>query len=105
MGISENWANLVENGSINFGYLGFRDAGSDRAMVRAKYDPIKMYGGDPMNEDDNQALYGANPSKTPLWWVGVVPIDSADDIGEIKYAAKITYNVVSFRKKHDLLSD
>lgn len=105
MGVSENWANLVENGSINFGYLGFRDAGSDLTRVRASYDPVRMFGGPAINEDDNQALYGANPSKSPLWWIGVVPIDSAEDIGEIKYAVKITYNVISFRKKHDLNSD
>lgn len=101
----DSWETLVENGSVVMHPLGARDGGTDVTMVKNTYEAKKMFGVKALNEDDNQALYGANPSKSPTWTIGVCPINTSDTIGAVRYAVKIEYNVISFRKKHDLAQD
>lgn len=101
----DNWEDLTENGSINIQPVGARDGGADIVKLRKTYNAKRMFGSRALNEDDNQALYGANPSKSPTFTVGVVPINSADTLGGVRYTVKLTYDVVSFRRKHDFGQD
>lgn len=102
---TDTWTTLTENGSVKFKYLGPGDGGSDVVTCTSYYDPVKMFGTTAMGEDDLSAVFGSVPSKTPTWTVGLVPINTADTIGPIRYATKIIYNVVVYRRKHDLSSD
>lgn len=101
----DNWEDLTENGSINIVPVGARDGGLDVVKIRKTYNAKRMYGTKAINEDDNQALYGADPSKTPTFTVGVVPINTADTLGGVRFTVKLTYDVVSFRRKHDFGQD
>lgn len=102
----DTYTRLLENGSCKFSPMGMRDGGHDISKkLTMTYSPEAMYGGPAINEDDNQAVFGANPSKSPLWWAGVVPIHSGDQLTDVYMTVKITYNVCCFRKKHDLVED
>jgi len=99
------YATLMEQGGIRFKPLGARDGGNDITRARVTYSPRRLYKKSPYDEDDLQALYGANPNTSPTFAIGVVPILSSDDIGAVRYVVTMKFKVLSMRKKHDLVED
>lgn len=103
--VLSQWDTIEENGSIKTRPLGARDGGTDVTKIYAKYTAKGMFGEYAIQEDDLSALFGANPSKSPLFVIGMVPINTADTIGSVRYTVKIKYNLIAYRKKHDLGQD
>lgn len=102
---SNSFGNLIEQGGIHFKPLGARDGGHDVTLTRSVYNPWKLYKKNPYNEDDLQALFGANPLTSPIFVMGVVPVNAGDTIGAVRCTITINYKVMCLRKKHDLGED
>lgn len=102
---ASSWETIEENGAIRTKPLGARDGGHDVTKCYQRYSARAMFGSSAMGEDDLSALFGANPSKSPIFAIGVCPINPSDLIGGIRYTVKIKYHVTAYRKKHDLGQD
>ena len=103
--VTDSYSNLIEQGAIRFKPLGARDGGHDVTTIRAYYNPKKLYKKNPYNEDDLQSLFGTSPTTSPIFALGVVPVNSADTIGGIRYTIFMRFKVLCMRKKHDLGED
>lgn len=100
-----SYSNIMEQGGVTFRPLGARDGGTDCTKIVRTYSPRRLYSKNPKDEDDLQALYGASPSTSPVFILGVVPVNSADTIGAVRVTVKMDFAVLSMRKKHDLTED
>ena len=103
--VLSQWDTIEENGSIKTKPLGARDGGTDVTKIVAKYSTKQMFGASAMQEDDLSALFGSNPSKSPIFVVGMCPINTADIIGSIRFTVKLKFNLIAYRRKHDLGQD
>lgn len=102
---TQTYVDLAENGGIRFRPLGARDGGTDVTRLVATYSPKKLFKKSAFYEDDLQALFGSNPSTSPVLYFGVTPVVTSDDLGGVRYVVKMSFNVLCMRKKHDIIKD